>query len=112
MSREKDGFPVPPPHVRVRWHGGGRGGTAAEQFVSFFHESFPEEVEHVAEIAQDIVTEARGLDAARVQAGACERLRLFAWRLWIAAQQVEESVDAYYGTTPAPGGGCDPAGHV
>jgi hypothetical protein len=83
-----------------------------EQFVSFFHESFPEEVEHVAEIAQDIVTEARGLDAARVQAGACERLRLYAWRLWIAAQQVDESVDAYYGNTPAPRGGGDRAGGV
>jgi hypothetical protein len=110
MSREKDGFPVPPPHVRVRWHGGCREGTAAEQFVSFFHESFPDEVEHVAEIAQDIVTEARGLDAARVQAGACERLRLYAWRLWVAAQQVDESVDAYYGNTPAPRGGGDRAG--
>jgi hypothetical protein len=85
MSREKDGFPVPPPHARVMWHGGGTTGTAAEQFVSFFHESFPAEIEHLAGIAQDIVTDARGLDARRVQAGACERIRLSAWRLWIAA---------------------------
>jgi hypothetical protein len=58
--------------------------------------------EWIAGIANDVVADARGLDAEKVQDGACERLRLAAWRLWIAAQRAEEEVEAYYGQTKAP----------
>jgi len=102
MTRRKDDFPVPPPHIKVRWHGGGTGGTDPLEGLSFFHESFPGVAEWIAGIANDVVADARGLDAEKVQDGACERLRLAAWRLWIAAQRAEEEVEAYYGQTKAP----------
>lgn len=105
MTRKTHDFPVPPPHIRVVWQRGSMGGTQADEFVSVFHQAFPLEVEQIAGIVNEIVTEARGLDAKRVQDGACERLRLHAWRLWMAAQQAEEQVVAYYGNTRAPGGG-------
>ena len=102
MTRRKDDFPVPPPHIKVRWHGGGTGGTDPSEGLGFFQESFPAVVEWIAGIASDVVTDARGLDARAVQDGACERLRLNAWRLWVAAQRAEDEVEAYYGRTKAP----------